>query len=315
MLRTRTRFSLIPCLFLAGCDVADFGPSDRYQADFHYSYAFAPGSRLEVDNFNGSIEITGWDQNRCEISGVKSASTIENRDRIKIEISQEPNILYVRSVRPAGDWHGGMGVRYVIHVPRKVELSRIVSSNGSIHIEDTAGPAQLKTSNGPVRVESLDGRLDARTSNGGITVDGVSGDLDLHTSNSPIRAERVMAAVQATTSNGSITVHFDDRAPVSSSPLKFETNNSSIDVTMNQRPRSEIRAATNNGSITLRLPGNTSAKVMAETSNGQVHSDFLLDRADAQEHGHRQSLEETLGTGGPLIDLHTSNGSIRLLRI
>ena len=124
-----------------------------------------------------------------------------------------------------------------------------------------------------------------------------------------------MSSISATTSNGSITAHFDEKALPSESPLKFETSNSSVDVTMNRSPRSDIRASTCNGSITLRLPADSSAKVSASTSNGSVHSDFQVDTADTEKHRRHQSLEETLGSGGPLIDLHTSNSSIRLLKI
>jgi DUF4097 and DUF4098 domain-containing protein YvlB len=308
--------NLLPCcLFLAGCDYRDFDSSDRYQSDFHYTYALNPGGRLDVDNFNGAVEISGWDQPRCEITGSKYASTAEMRDRIKVEINQNGNTIYVHSARPSGEFHGNLGVRYVIHVPRRTELSRISSSNGSIHVDNTEGHAELKTSNGSVRVESLTGMLDAHTSNGALTVENVAGPLSLRTSNGAIRAEHVTAAIEATTSNGPITVQFDEKAPVSTAPLKFETNNGKIDITLPTPPRSEIRARTSNNSITLRLPSDASARIKAETSHGQVRSDFQSSDTQAEERHRRQSLEETIGSGGPLIDLHTSNGSIRLVKM
>jgi DUF4097 and DUF4098 domain-containing protein YvlB len=303
------------CLFLGGCEFEQFDSSDKYQSEFHYSYALKPGGRLEVDNFNGSIEITGWDQPQCEISGSKYASTAEMRDRIKIEVSQTGNVIYARTVRPSGDFHGNLGARYVIHVPRKVELSRISSSNGSIHVEDTEGRAEIKTSNGAVRVQSLNGLLTVHTSNGPLTAENVTGTMELHTSNGAIRAEHVMAGVEATTSNGTITVAFDEKAPVSTTPLKFESTNGKIDITLPTSPRSDIRAHTSNSSITLRLPADASAKVRMETSHGQLRSDFHSIDTDDDKHHRRQSLEDTIGSGGPVIDLHTSNGSIRLLKI
>jgi hypothetical protein len=184
-----TLSSCLAFLGMAGCYFRDFDSSDRYQSDFHYSYALNPGGRLEVDNFNGSIEITGWDQANCEINGSRFASTAELRDRIKIDVNHSGSLIYIHSVRPAGEFHGNMGVRYVIHVPRKIELSRITTSNGPIHVEGTEGRAELKTSNGPVRVESLAGELNAHTSNGPVTIENVSGGMSLHTSNSAIRVQ------------------------------------------------------------------------------------------------------------------------------
>ena len=71
-------------LGFAGCDIddLDIGGSERYTQDFHYSYALQPGGRLSVDNSNGSIEISGWDQDTIDISGTKYARTPELRDAI-----------------------------------------------------------------------------------------------------------------------------------------------------------------------------------------------------------------------------------------
>jgi DUF4097 and DUF4098 domain-containing protein YvlB len=306
---------VLACLGLGGCDCADLESSNRYQSDFHYSYALNPGGRLEVENFNGAVEITGWDQNQCEITGVKSASTVQMRDRIKIEVQHSPDGIYVRSVRPDGDFHGSMGVHYVIRVPRKTELSRIISSNGSLHVEQIEGRAELKTTNGPVHVEALHGMLNAHTSNGSVTAENVTGAMLLHTSNGPIRAERITAGVEASTSNGSITAHFDDGVAGPAAFSKFETSNGKIDLTVSAPPKSEIRAQTSNSSITLRLPASTAAKIRMATSHGQVRSDFEAEHARAEQHGRHQTLEETIGGGGPLIDLHTTNGSIRVLRL
>jgi hypothetical protein len=314
MWRIRLALAAITWVFLVACDYREFDSSDRYQSNFHYSYALNPGGRLEVDNFNGSVEIAGWDQPRCEIDGSKYANSAEMRDHIRIEVNQSGNLIYVHSVRPSGDYFGNRGVRYVIHVPRKIELSRIASSNGPIHVENTEGRADLKTSNGGIRVESLAGALKAVTSNGSITVQDVTGFMELHSSNSSIRAEHVMAGVEAGTSNGSITVQFDDKAPALSSPAKFESTNGRIDLSFPASPKSEIRAHTSNNGITVRLPSDASAKVRMETTNGHIRSDFEAEGAPADKHHRRQFLEETLGNGGPMIDLHTTNGSIQLLR-
>ncbi|HEY3836781.1 MAG TPA: hypothetical protein VGL72_09425, partial [Bryobacteraceae bacterium] len=82
----RVMLAFAPCFFFSACDERVFESSERFQSDFHYSYALAPGGRLEIENFNGSIEITGWDEPRCEISGTKFASSTEMRDRIKVDV-------------------------------------------------------------------------------------------------------------------------------------------------------------------------------------------------------------------------------------
>jgi DUF4097 and DUF4098 domain-containing protein YvlB len=92
-------------------------------------------------------------------------------------------------------------------------------------------------------------------------------------------------------------------------PLKLETSNGAIDLTMAKPPEADIRAETRNSSITVHLPANTNAKVTADTSNSSVTCDFELNGEN--EHGH---LKGTIGSGGHQIDLTSSNGHIRIAK-
>jgi hypothetical protein len=59
------------------------------------------------------------------------------------------------------------------------------------------------------------------------------------------------------------------------------------------------------------LPADANARVSARTSNSSIASDFEV---RMQGSFNKNYMDATIGTGGPLIDLTTSNGSIRLLR-
>src|SRR5580704_10160338 len=98
----------IAALILAGCDPSDFGPSDRFQADIHYT--LKPTGRLSVENSNGAIEIFGWDEPSIEVTGVKYASTEENLNRIRVDVHESPTITEIRTVRP-DTFHGNLGAR------------------------------------------------------------------------------------------------------------------------------------------------------------------------------------------------------------
>src|SRR4051812_2393305 len=173
---------LFASLGLIGCMDGEFGSSDRYQADFHYTYDLQPGGRINIESFNGSVEITGWDDNKVEVRGAKYASTEEMRDRIKIEARNSAESIDLRAIRPSGRF-GNMGARFIVHVPRTAILDRISTSNGSIRVRDVASAAHLTTSNSRILAENLTGDLDARTSNGAIEVDNIGGALRLKTSN------------------------------------------------------------------------------------------------------------------------------------
>ncbi len=308
----KSRLSLVfvfLSLFLAACDFDDLGPSDRFQTDFHFSYPLQAGGKLTLENFNGGVEITGWDRNIVDISGVKYASTEQMRDAIKIAISHSGDVISIRTARPF-ERHGNMGARYVLKVPRKVELDRITDSNGGVRVTDVEGPARLQTSNGGIHVMNLRGNLDARTSNGTIEAENVSGGASLNTANGRVRADSVQGPFEASTSNGGIRVHLAGDTP--NAPMKLTTSNGPVDLTLDTPAQNDIHASTSNGSITLHLPGSTHARVHAVTTNSGIASDF-----DVQLQGAagKHRIEGTIGGGGPLLDLSTTNGAIRLVKM
>ena len=182
--------SLIPAalvLGMTGCiDFADFGESDRYKEDFHYSYPLASGGTVSLENANGSVEISGWDQNTVEINGTKYARSKSLLDEVKINTDASGGSVRIRTVRPE-DNHGGSGARYTIHVPHKVLLDTIATTNGSIRVQDVDGNARLKSTNGAIRTQKVHGEIDANTSNGAVEAEDLDGNANLHTTNGSIK--------------------------------------------------------------------------------------------------------------------------------
>ena len=297
----------VSILALAGCEDFDVGgmSSDRYREDFHFSYPLNSGASVQVDNFNGSVEIAGWDKNTVEIDGTKYASSDDRMRQIRIDVSQSPGAITIRTTRPADHW-GNSGARYVIHVPRHAELTNIVSSNGAIHVDSIDGNAHLKTSNGGIRATAIRGSVDAVSSNGTLEIADIIGDALLRTSNGSIKADVKRGGFDAHTSNGSITARLMEP---DSRPVRLESSNGHIEVTMDAARG--VHADTSNSSILVRMPNAAGATVRAHTSNASITSDF-----DVSVHGviSKHRLEGTIGSGGPLLDLGTSNGGIKLVR-
>lgn len=293
---------------LTACEDFDIGGiSDRYREDFHFSFPLTAGGSVTVDNANGSVEIVGWDKNSIDIDGTKYASSEDRLRQIKIDVEPSANSVSIRTVPPMPRM-GNYGARYVIHVPHKVELQNVVSSNGAIRVEAIEGRARLKTSNGTIRAFALLGSLDARTSNGSIELTDVSGDTSVHTSNGSVKADVKKGNFEATTSNGSITARLLE---TDSRPVRLESSNGHIDLSMDAAR--EVHADTSNSSIVVRMPANAGATVRAHTSNAPITTDF-----DVSVHGgllSKHRLEGNIGSGGPLLDLGTSNGSIKILRM
>ena len=52
-------------LLVASAVLVFAADSSRYREDFHYSYPQTAAGRLSIENFNGSVEITGWRKGLC----------------------------------------------------------------------------------------------------------------------------------------------------------------------------------------------------------------------------------------------------------
>ena len=292
---------------LTGCDFEDFGGIGKFSRDFHYNYAMNSNATLNLETFNGSVEISGWDQNTIDITGAKYGPTQADADDLQVNISHTADEVTIRVIRPA-ERRNNLGAKFNIRLPRTVHLDRITSSNGSIHTMECVGPSRFKSSNGAIKVEGLRGDLEALTSNSAVELLDVEGNVTAHTSNGRVRADRLLGTLDATTSNSSIQATIDraDR------PVRVETSNGAIDLTLPKHYDRDLKAGTSNSSITVRLPADTNAHIMAQTSNSSIASDFDL---SMRGEFSKSRVDAQIGSGGPLIDLHTSNGHIKLARM
>src|SRR5260370_18040061 len=208
--------------------------SSRYREDFHYSYPQTSGGRLSVQNFNGSVEVIGWDQNTVDISGAKYAETQQLLNALKIEASSSGNMVHVKTTHP-DTHHGNMGAKYVIHVPRRTELGDIASSNGSIKVEDVEGNSHVTTSNGSVHLTKILGNVARHTSNVVVELNAGLGNVAFQTSNGSILAGNVEGAFEASTSNGGIHVHL--RGTQCGHSIKLTTSNGAILLQLDSPPQ------------------------------------------------------------------------------
>jgi len=125
----------------------------------------------------------------------------------------------------------------------------------------------------------------ARTVNGGIEALDMAGD------------------VRAVTVNGDVEV-------TTTASAEAETVNGSIEVAMGGSPAARgLSFSTVNGSIRLDIPDDMDAELDARWLNGDLESDLPIMLSGRMG---RRSARGALGEGGPLLEISTVNGSIRI---
>ena len=308
--RIRVSGLAVAALLLVGCDEwGDWGDMSRHKEDFRFTEKLKPGGRLTLENMNGSVEITGGEGDQVEIVGTKYAATPEMLQALKVDVVGTGDSVRIRTIPPSGH-RGNMGAKYVIRVPRRTELDRIISSNGRISIDNVESAARLRTSNGAVRVANTKGAIEVETSNGAVELMGNSGAVSVRTSNGQIRADDVRGALTAVTSNASVTARIAE--PEAGRPISVTTSNGAVNITVASLRDNAVTATTSNSSITVRLPSSVGVQLKASTSNSSISTDFDVSARGTISKNH---LEGAINGGGAPMVLSTSNGSIRLERL
>jgi DUF4097 and DUF4098 domain-containing protein YvlB len=152
---------------------------------------------------------------------------------------------------------------------------------GTTHLDHINGAVHLHTSRTDLRAARLDGEVES-VPNEDLTVDQAAGPFALTTSYRNIRLDRIAGDVAVTDRNGTIDL---TAAP----------------------PLGAIDLEDRNGSVKLTLPEHASFSVQAGTTNGDVDTDFPLTTSGSES---RKSLSGTVGAGGPLVHITTTNGDL-----
>jgi hypothetical protein len=132
--------------------------------------------------------------------------------------------------------------------------------------------------------------LDLSATNGGITIIGVSGTLRFDTTNGGVRLQDVGGRVNGDTRNGGLDVRLGGS----------RWDGEGLDV------------ETSNGGVTLAIPEGYNAELETRTVNGGLRIDFPV--TVQGELNSRRGISTTLGSGGPLVRVRTTNGGVKINR-
>jgi len=165
----------------------------------------------------------------------------------------------------------------------------IDSSGGQVRATgpDSANNARWSVSYEIFVPQSTD--LNLKGNNGGLTVADVRGQIHFDVNNGGVHLKRVAGDVSGATVNGGIQV---------------ELAGATWD-------GGQLELTTHNGGVSVAMPSNYSAHLQAETGLGSIQSDFPV---TMQGNVRPRQLDFSVGAGGPLIHITTSNGGIRLKR-
>jgi TM2 domain-containing membrane protein YozV len=199
------------------------GPEVETNKIVQLNFPLTADGRFSIDNVNGRIEITGWDQNEVSVEGNIHASSSQRAEQIKIDADKSPSSIFIHTRIPQ---FGGLNlftfkrhretrVDYMVHVPRHASLGALSTVNGTIEVGGIAGSITANSVNGSMRIKGAESNLSLSTVNGRITAElaslGPGQEVSFEAVNGHIEAtlpSDASAHFSVSTINGSITSEF-----------------------------------------------------------------------------------------------------------
>lgn len=151
---------------------------EKVQEEFHQTYQLAPQGRVQVENINGSVRITGWDRNEVKVDAVKSAYTRERLAEAEIIVEASAASIRIYTKYPDRNMtfnneegrrlNNPASVEYTLFVPRAARLDSAEVINGGLSIDGLSGDVMASSINGNVTARGLMGEAKLSTVNGNL---------------------------------------------------------------------------------------------------------------------------------------------------
>lgn len=151
---------------------------ERVQEEFHQTYQLSPQGRVQLENINGSVRITGWDRNEVKVDAVKWAYLTERLNEAQIVVDANPESVRISTRYPdreqnftddrVGRRNNPATVEYTLFVPRGARIDSVELINGDLQIEGLSNDVRASSINGHVSARGLVGEAKLSTINGNL---------------------------------------------------------------------------------------------------------------------------------------------------
>ncbi|MGD0126508.1 MAG: DUF4097 family beta strand repeat-containing protein [Terriglobia bacterium] len=241
-----------------------------------------------------------------ELNGRADLRVETNDARVQVEVWERSEIdaRVISEGMRLGVWGGSEDHRVRVRdfqSGNNVELEVRIPNTGWIFGVNTRS----------VRIEiklPREASLDIHSGDGDLSVRGLKGEINLSTQDGRIEADSIDGALRATSGDGNMHVQgrFDS--------LSLKTGDGTISARIMQGSQMESAwsVRSGDGDVEISLPDDFSADLDVHTGDGRITSDLPITLHGSPD---QSSLRGTLKGGGPVLSVHTGDGSIHLKRL
>jgi DUF4097 and DUF4098 domain-containing protein YvlB len=217
---------------------------ERVSEEFHHTYSLSADGRIALQNINGAVHITAWDQNQVKVDAVKRANNDQGLKNTEIRVDASANSISIEThYAKEDDWddhHDYASVEYTLTVPRRARLGEIKLVNGSLDVAGVRGEVRASCVNGTLTAKELGGRAKLTTVNGQLEA----------------KFERAAEEVELSSVNGSIdlTLPSDAKATIEANTVHGGIDNDfGLHTNDHRFVRHDLRGELGGGGAEIRL--------------------------------------------------------------
>jgi hypothetical protein len=260
--------------------------AEQQPETFQRSFALSSGGTLRVDNYKGTIHVTGADSNQVAVDVVKrfegsEADRKEWMRETRVDFRNDNNRVEIDVHYPTTSW--SCWFCWGEHdYSAAVELEIKVPRHTSVEIESYKSDVKISSLQGDLRIHSYKSPMNIESTTGGVRIDTYKDEINLHKVNIRgalvVKSYKADATIEATSLGDSAELE-------------------------NER-----------GSIVVRVPANIGLDV---DFDGARRSSFHTDFPVASQTGGRwdHSVRGAINQGGTRLRLRTTRGSVSLEKL
>jgi DUF4097 and DUF4098 domain-containing protein YvlB/gas vesicle protein len=255
----------------------------------------AKGTKLDVNNFAGDVNIKVWDKDAVRVE-------VNNSDRETVDINKGEQTLTIRSRSLRGGRPRSLD--YTISVPSWMPIT-VAGTYADVTMEGVGADVSVETTHGDVKVRGGSGFVSLKSVQGEITLEKAKGRVEVRAVNESIHLADINGDLSAESTNGSIIL---DR--IESGNVDLYTVNGNISYDGAMKDKGLYRLTTHNGLIAMPIADKANATLTVRTYNGGFRSTFPIGDPDKRN----KRFTVTLGNGSAHVELESFGGTIALRR-
>jgi DUF4097 and DUF4098 domain-containing protein YvlB len=255
-----------------------------------------PRGRIEIELFDGSVEVEGWDKNELQVSG----SLARPGDELELERTGNSIEVEVESAHP-GESRASLSLK----VPRGSSV-RIGVMSSSVEVRGVEGDVDIEAVAGNILVAGAPRKVLAQTVTGAIDVRTTGSEgCDIETVSGSIEVEGTARRIDANSVAGPIRLRV---AGVTAG--KIETVAGTVDAALEPGPHARFGFESFSSTILLRVPPALAARFELDTTSGRITSRMT---GEVERRGEeRRVIELGGGIADAVFRVESFSGDIEL---